>query len=160
MLKYNIFLIIVAVAFFCIVDGYYSPFYKALNIENKSSSNDVSKIFSMKGYIVIVEKEKYIERGHATFKTIKIKNVDTECGVVDVLPSFFNDELVSIKYANFSNKRYDSNICLKKIMKRNNINGSNVSKEIFIREDRVHYDIMFSDDIIDIKIIKWADKWS
>ena len=97
MLKYSIFLIITAVAFFCIFEGYYSPFYKALNIENKSSSNDISKIFSMKGYIVIVEKEKYIERGHATFTTIKIENVDTECGVVDVLPSFFNDELVSIK---------------------------------------------------------------
>lgn len=56
MLKYSIFLIIAAVAFFCIVEGYYSPFYKALNIENKSSSNYVSKIFSMKGYIVTVEK--------------------------------------------------------------------------------------------------------
>ena len=160
MYKYGIFLLTCVIAIFYWFEDYYSPFYNALNIESKSSRSDVSKIFSMKGHEVLVEKETYIERGNASFVIIKIKNVSTECGIVDVLLSFFNDELVSIKYTGFLKKETDNTLCIDNILKKQGIYGSDFSKKILINEDRIHYDIIFSDDIIDRKIIRWSDKWS
>ena len=160
MYKYSVFLIMAAVAFFVFFEKYRSPFYNPINIENKSSRNDVSELFLIKGYNLLVENEKYIERGHATFAIIKIEKVSTACGNIDVLLSFFNDELVSIKYIGISSKMFDKNICVSAIMKGAGIHGSNISRKLFIRGDGYYYDIIFSDNILDREILKWANEWS
>lgn len=113
----------------------------------------------MKGYKIFVGQEKYIARGDATFVMIKVESVSTECGVVDVLLPFFNNQLASIKFTGFFKKNNDD-LCVDKILKAYNIHGSNFSKKIRIKEDEIHYEIIFSDDVIDKKIIRWADKWS
>ncbi|VUS31134.1 hypothetical protein [Klebsiella spallanzanii] len=134
--------------------------YKALSIHTKSSHNDVSKMFSMKGYKVYVDKEKYFERGNATFSLVKIEGMSTKCGSVNILISFFNNELASIKYVGFSNKSTDKKKCMSAIIENDAIDGSNITKEVLMENDGLHYDIIFSDDVIDRKMTKWAEKWS
>lgn len=160
MYKYSIFLMIAAATFFVFFEGCRSPFYNPINIEDKSSRYDVSELFLIKGYNIFVEKEKYIERGHATFTIIKIEKVSTVCGDVDVLLSFFNNELVSIKYIEISSEIFDKNICMNAIMNDAGIHGSNFSRSFFIREGGYYYDVIFSDNILDKEIIKWANEWS
>lgn len=50
--------------------------------------------------------------------------------------------------------------CMSAIIENSVVDGSNITKEVLIENDGLHYDIIFSDDVIDRKIMRWAEKWS
>ena len=86
--------------------------------------------------------------------------METVCGSVDVILTFFNDELVSVKYVNISRQYISSEICLDNIESKGEVDGSDVSIKTLLKENDIHYDIIFSDNVIDRKINKWVRKWS
>lgn len=96
-----------AIMLLYLLENRFPPYYKSLSIHAKSSYNDVSKMLSMKGYKVYEGKDKYFERGGAKFSLIRIEGASTICGCVDILFSFFNSELASIKYVGFLNENSD-----------------------------------------------------
>ena len=86
--------------------------------------------------------------------------MDTVCGSIDVILSFFNDELVSVKYVNVSRYHISSGVCLNNISSKGEVYGSDVSIKTLFKENNIYYDIVFSDNVIDWKINKWVRKWS
>ncbi|EBC3180976.1 hypothetical protein C0U30_23045, partial [Salmonella enterica] len=151
---HTILFVAIAIMLFYLLEDHPPPYYKALSTHAKSSHKDVSKMFSMKGYKVYVDKEKYFERGNATFSLVRIEGVNTKCGSVDILISFFNNELASMKYVGFSNKNTDKKKCMSAIIENDAVDGSNITKEVLMENDGLHYDIIFSDDVIDRKMTK------
>ncbi|MGX9741890.1 YdcD family protein [Pseudocitrobacter corydidari] len=139
---------------------YKKQIYQPLSINGRSSRVDVSKMISLMDNKSITRNGEYIKRGDASFSIISIMKMDTVCGSIDVILSFFNDELVSVKYVNVSRYHISSGVCLNNISSKGEVYGSDVSIKTLFKENNIYYDIVFSDNVIDWKINKWVRKWS
>lgn len=139
---------------------YNEQIYQPLSINGRSSRGDVSKMISFMDYKIVTKNTAYIKRENASFSIISIMKMETVCGSVDVILTFFNDELVSVKYVNISRQYISSEICLDNIESKGEVDGSDVSIKTLLKENDIHYDIIFSDNVIDRKINKWVRKWS
>ena len=156
-----VYLVIILMVIFLIAYKYYfkSP-KEMLQFHGVSKFDEIEKIISNQGDKFIIEEDQKVERGSARFTLAKVEKMDTNCGRIDVMFSFFNDELAYIKYIGISKEKIKSSICVKKSFSKENIYGDEILNQVIDNNDKIHYDIIFSDTIIEDKMNKWIGKWS
>ncbi|MBK5072970.1 hypothetical protein I2492_08075 [Budviciaceae bacterium CWB-B4] len=154
------FVVILAAILITIYKFYANSPKEMLQFHGKSTFDEVQKIVSEQGYKFFIQEDQHVERGNARFTLAKVEQMDTGCGRIDVMFSFFNNELAYIKYISVSKENIKSSICMGKVFSKENIYGDKISKQAIDNNDKIHYDVIFSDLSVEDKMNQWIGKWS
>jgi len=139
---------------------YSSASVDTLKIYGGSSLDRVKELLSNRGEKFSVLEENFYERGNAKFVRISVKSINSRCGHVDMILSFFSDELSEVRVNNISKKSLNGEECIKRFFVKEFIYGVNVSIRIVAHAGGVYYDIIFRDIYLENKINKWLEEWS
>lgn len=154
------FVVILALILIMIYKYYDNSPKETLQFHGKSTFDEVQKIVSEQGNKFVIQEDQHVERGKARFTLAKVEQMDTGCGRIDVMFSFFNNELAYIKYIDVSKENIKSSICMERVFSKENIYGDEISKQVIDNNDKIHYDVIFSDLSVEDKMNQWIGKWS